>query len=89
MLPGVPSVGDHNDQRIDTIGELGKFVVGFKDGMVGVIGEESKAYRCNANITLASDIYYWNYVNLFDGTRFTEDLIEYDNSMMDLMDTIK
>ena len=89
MLPGAPSVGDHNDQRIDTVEELGRFVIGFKDGMVGVIGEESKAYQCNANLTLITDIYFYNYKNLFDGTRFTEDLIEYDNSVLDLMDTIK
>lgn len=85
ILPKIPSVGDHNDEKVDSLRELWDFIYGFKDGIVGVTGGESKAYLCNGNLSIANSIWYWNYVNMFDGNHFTEDNDVYQASMIDLM----
>ena len=53
FMDAIPVVGDHNDERADTWEEMWEFIIGFKDGVVGVTGEESKSYLCNSNITIA------------------------------------
>ena len=53
FMDAIPVVGDHNDERADTWAEMWEFIIGFKDGVVGVTGEESKSYLCNSNITIA------------------------------------
>jgi hypothetical protein len=73
LLPEIPTVGDHNYEKVDSLREMWDFIVGFKDGIVGVTGGESKAYLCNGNISRANSIYYWNYRNMFDGKHFTDD----------------
>lgn len=57
----VPMVGDHNEMRLDTLDEGGNFLQGFKDGIVGVTGSDSKFYLCNSNISIVEDVYFWNY----------------------------
>ena len=56
FMDAIPVVGDHNDERADTWAEMWEFIIGFKDGVVGVTGEESKSYLCNSNITIALKI---------------------------------
>jgi len=64
--PALHLVEDHNENRADTFDEILDFLVGFKDGIVGVTGEDSKAYRCNSNITAAEVIWYENYTLLVE-----------------------
>lgn len=50
------------------------FLLGFKDGVVGVTGEESKSYLCNGNVSAADDIWYNDYDTLVkDETKWTEE----------------
>jgi hypothetical protein len=44
---------------------------GFKNGIAGVTGDDSKFYLCNANITVAEDVYYWNYYTLLNSEGWT------------------
>lgn len=48
-------------------------------------GDNSKAFLCNANLSIADDIWYNNYALMFDGTYFTEDNAVYQASMIKLM----
>jgi hypothetical protein len=83
----VPMVGDHNDMRVATMEEFGDVLQGFKDGVAGVTGSDSKFYLCNSNITVAEDIYYWNYYTLFREDLLEENFSEdnEDASMLELM----
>ena len=67
-------VGDHNDNRADTLEEMWEFIIGFKDGVVGVTGEDSKSYLCNSNLTVTEEVWYTNYDLLVnDEDKWTED----------------
>ena len=80
-------VGDHNDMRVATMEEVGDVLQGFKDGIAGVTGSDSKFFLCNSNITEAEDIYYWNYYTLFREDVIEENFSEdnEDESMLELM----
>lgn len=67
-------VEDHNDNRADTVEEMWQFIIGFKDGVVGVTGEDSKSYLCNSNLTVTEEVWYTNYDLLVnDEDKWTED----------------
>ena len=89
ILKIFPMVGDHNNEKVDTWRELWDFIFGFKDGVVGVTGGDSKAYLCNANLSIADKIWYTNYANMFDGTHFTEDDAVFQASMLEIMGYIQ
>ena len=54
------SVGDHNANRADSFRDAYDVLKGFKDGIAGVTGSDSKYYMCNTNITVAEDVYWYN-----------------------------
>ena len=54
--------GYHNTARLKTFDEAWNFVLGFKDGVVGVTGSQSLASYCNGNLSSVDDI-YWNNFN--------------------------
>ena len=89
LPPTGPQVGDHNKEYVNTWTEVWDFVNGFKDGIVGVTGKESKSYLCNANITNTEAVFYKNIAEMFDGTHFVEDDTIYDASMLELMGYIQ
>jgi len=54
-----------------------EFILGFKDGVVGVTGEESKSYLCNANISVTQQVWYTDYDTLVkDETKWVEEAQE-------------
>lgn len=57
--------GYHNTARVKTFDEVWNFVIGFKDGVVGVTGSTSLASYCNGNVSSADDIYWNNYNTLW------------------------
>jgi hypothetical protein len=60
---------------VDSWQEFLDFINGFKDGIVGVTGEDSKSYICNANISIAEKVWYTDYEIIFsDETKWVEDL---------------
>jgi hypothetical protein len=74
FMDAIPVVGDHNDERADTWTEMWDFILGFKDGVVGVTGEESKSFLCNANISIADQVWFLDYDALVkDETKWTEE----------------
>jgi len=89
LLPSSLKVSDHNSQRVDTVREFWDIVMGFKDGVVGVVGDDTKAYLCNGNLTIVGDVFYGNFAQMFDGTRFTADEAEFEASLLELLDLVK
>jgi hypothetical protein len=58
-------VGTHNTKRVTEWFDAWKYTLGFKDGMIDVIGNNSQFNYCNQNLTLTNSIYYFNYKTLF------------------------
>jgi hypothetical protein len=74
FISQIPTVSDHNDNKADTLREVWDFIFGFKDGVVGVTGADSKSFLCNANLSIADTVWYWNYYNIInDDDKWTED----------------
>lgn len=73
--------GYHNTMRLNTIDEAWNFVLGFKDGVVGVTGSTSLATYCNGNVSAIDDVYWSNFNSLWPtpeaaATNFNEENIE-------------
>lgn len=80
-------VGDHNYKRVETKEEAWEVFKGFKDGIAGVTGSDSKFYLCNANLTIAEDVYWYNGYKVL-GPPYIEDKFlpeNEDESMIELM----
>lgn len=84
-------VGDHNFKRVETLKDAWEIFKGFKDGIAGVTGSDSKFYLCNSNITVAEDVYWYNGYRILGPpnieARFTPE--NEDQSMIELMGYIK
>jgi len=63
-FPAIPVVGTHNSKRLITFEDALDVFVGFKDGVVGVTGNESLYTFCNNNASRFSEIYYDSWQNV-------------------------
>ena len=73
LLTAVPMVGDHSTERVDNWREAWDFAWGFKDGVVGVTGKDSKAFLCNGNVSITDKVFYYDYVDAINNaTKWTE-----------------
>lgn len=90
-------VGSHNEDSYNImppdllLDQMGDFIQGFKNGIVGVTGVDSKYYLCNTNITLAEDVFYLNYKTMFLTPEVIEENFSAENedaTMLLLMDHI-
>jgi hypothetical protein len=62
LIDAFPTVSNHyDDMRMDTLRETWDFVYGFKDGVIGVTGGDSKSFLCNSNISNVDTVFYYNY----------------------------
>jgi len=66
FFPNLRTVGDPKYQPFTDIYDFGKLFEGWKDGVFGVLDEDSKWNHCNGNFTQASDIYQFEFDLLFD-----------------------
>lgn len=84
-------VGDHNYNRADSYDDAYEVFKGFKDGIAGVTGSDSKYYLCNGNITIAEDIYWYNGYKILGPPNIDENFLpeNEDASMIELMGYIK
>ena len=57
--------GFHDTTRLKTFDEAWNFVLGFKDGVVGVTGSTSLAAYCNGNVSSVDDVYWNNFNSLW------------------------
>jgi hypothetical protein len=65
-FPVIPVVGAHNSNRLVTSREALDVFVGFKDGVVGVTGNDSLYTFCNNNASRLREIYYDSWQNVTD-----------------------
>jgi len=66
ILPKIQEgVGASITDRLDSYTEAFSMANGFKDGIVGVTGEDSMFAFCNGNISQTTDVWYFNYENMF------------------------
>jgi hypothetical protein len=63
-FPAIPVVGTHNTNRLYTFNEALDVILGFKDGVVGVTGNDSLYTFCNNNASRFAIIYYDSWQNV-------------------------